>query len=112
VTSCSSCNNYVWIEHPNGEWTKYTHFITNSGDRGGIRVFPNPTSGVVKINYEGKLSMPLRIEILDLMGRSRQVSFELEEGGGPLDLSHLPNGVYGLRCWTKEDFRTTLVVKQ
>lgn len=27
-TSCSSCsddNNYVWIEHANGEWTKYTH---------------------------------------------------------------------------------------
>jgi hypothetical protein len=30
VTSCSACNNYVWIEHPNGEWTKYTHFVTNS----------------------------------------------------------------------------------
>jgi hypothetical protein len=27
TASCSSgCdNNYVWIEHPNGEWTKYTH---------------------------------------------------------------------------------------
>jgi len=23
-------NNYVWIEHPNGEWTKYTHFVVNS----------------------------------------------------------------------------------
>lgn len=33
-TSCSSgCggfNNYVWIEHANGEWTKYTHFKKNS----------------------------------------------------------------------------------
>ncbi|MBC8047218.1 MAG: peptidoglycan DD-metalloendopeptidase family protein [Fimbriimonadaceae bacterium] len=27
-TSCA--NNYVWIEHPNGEWTKYTHMIENS----------------------------------------------------------------------------------
>lgn len=24
-TSCSDDNNYVWIEHANGEWTKYTH---------------------------------------------------------------------------------------
>lgn len=27
-TTCASCsddNNYVWIEHANGEWTKYTH---------------------------------------------------------------------------------------
>ncbi len=23
-------NNYVWIEHANGEWTKYTHFETDS----------------------------------------------------------------------------------
>lgn len=27
---CSQYNNYVWIEHPNGEWTKYTHFQTQS----------------------------------------------------------------------------------
>lgn len=23
-------NNYVWIEHPNGEWTKYTHIAQHS----------------------------------------------------------------------------------
>ena len=28
ITSCR--NNYVWIEHPNGEWTKYTHMVKNS----------------------------------------------------------------------------------
>ncbi len=30
--SCNSgCrNNYVWIEHPNGEWTKYSHMNTGS----------------------------------------------------------------------------------
>ena len=27
---CQHYNNYVWIEHPNGEWTKYTHFETQS----------------------------------------------------------------------------------
>jgi len=27
---CSDYNNYVWIEHPNGEWTKYTHLETGS----------------------------------------------------------------------------------
>lgn len=30
VGSCSSYNNYVWIEHPSGEWTKYTHFGTGT----------------------------------------------------------------------------------
>ncbi|MCY7410177.1 MAG: peptidoglycan DD-metalloendopeptidase family protein [Chitinophagales bacterium] len=29
--SVSSCeNNYVWMEHANGEWSKYTHFKQNS----------------------------------------------------------------------------------
>jgi murein DD-endopeptidase MepM/ murein hydrolase activator NlpD len=27
---CQQHNNYVWIEHANGEWTKYTHFATGS----------------------------------------------------------------------------------
>lgn len=27
---CQNYNNYVWIEHPNGEWSKYTHMATGS----------------------------------------------------------------------------------
>jgi hypothetical protein len=27
---CQDHNNYVWIRHSNGEWTKYTHFATKS----------------------------------------------------------------------------------
>jgi len=30
VSACAGCNNFVWIEHPNGEWTKYTHFMQDS----------------------------------------------------------------------------------
>ena len=28
--NCSACNNFVWIEHTNGEWTKYSHFVTGT----------------------------------------------------------------------------------
>lgn len=28
--NCSACNNSVWIEHANGEWTKYSHFQTGT----------------------------------------------------------------------------------
>jgi murein DD-endopeptidase MepM/ murein hydrolase activator NlpD len=28
--SCSDYNNYVWIRHDNGEWTKYSHFVTGT----------------------------------------------------------------------------------
>ncbi len=30
VGNCSDYNNYVWIEHPNGEWTKYSHVATGT----------------------------------------------------------------------------------
>ncbi len=30
IGDCSDYNNYVWIQHSNGEWTKYTHFATGS----------------------------------------------------------------------------------
>lgn len=30
---CQQHNNYVWIEHANGEWTKYTHMATGSVTR-------------------------------------------------------------------------------
>ncbi|HSJ06553.1 MAG TPA: PKD domain-containing protein [Longimicrobiales bacterium] len=38
VGSCSDYNNYVWIEHPNGEWTKYTHFGTGTVTANGWQV--------------------------------------------------------------------------
>ncbi len=28
--NCDNFNNYVWIEHANGEWSKYTHMKQNS----------------------------------------------------------------------------------
>lgn len=38
--SQGSCinNNYIWLEHPNGEWTKYSHIETNSATGAGLTV--------------------------------------------------------------------------
>jgi Peptidase family M23 len=30
TSNCSDYNNYVWVEHANGEWTKYSHMKKNS----------------------------------------------------------------------------------
>lgn len=38
-------NNYVWIEHTNGEWSKYTHFATGSVTAQGRFVGEFVTSG-------------------------------------------------------------------
>lgn len=38
-TGASCYNNYVWIEHPNGEWTKYSHVAKNSASgKAGLSV--------------------------------------------------------------------------
>ena len=48
--SCSSsdagcANNYIWIEHSNGEWTKYSHLRPNSATNLGRFVGEFVTSG-------------------------------------------------------------------
>jgi len=37
---CQNYNNYIWIQHPNGEWSKYTHMATGSvtGSPGNLSV--------------------------------------------------------------------------
>ena len=30
---CQNYNNYIWIAHPNGEWSKYTHMATGTHHR-------------------------------------------------------------------------------
>lgn len=55
VNCDSGCdNNYVWIEHPNGEWSKYSHFQTNSVDAAGISLDEFVSSGT-PLGLEGDI---------------------------------------------------------
>ena len=39
-------NNFVWIEHPNGEWTKYTHMAKGSASgKAGLKVGESVKAG-------------------------------------------------------------------
>ncbi len=48
----TSSNNYVWIAHANGEWTKYTHFETGSVTALGLAVGDAVSAGTV-LGFEG-----------------------------------------------------------
>lgn len=37
---CNDRNNYVWIRHTNGEWSKYSHMATDT-----VRLFANLAEG-------------------------------------------------------------------
>ncbi|WBQ03161.1 peptidoglycan DD-metalloendopeptidase family protein [Kribbella sp. CA-293567] len=43
----TSDNNYVWIEHPDGEWSKYSHVRTGSVTSRGHKVGDTVTAGTV-----------------------------------------------------------------
>ena len=48
----TSSNNYVWIAHANGEWTKYTHFETGSVTARGLGVGSRVSAGTL-LGFEG-----------------------------------------------------------
>ena len=50
TNGCSAFNNYVWIRHSNGEWTKYTHFLRNSVR---VKAGLSPGTNVVAGQYLG-----------------------------------------------------------
>jgi hypothetical protein len=59
--TCSAANNFVWIEHPNGEWTKYTHMLRgtvgqgtdNNGDPGAGRFVGEFVAAGTPLGIEG-----------------------------------------------------------
>lgn len=72
---------------------------------GIVRVAPNPTNGVTRIDYQAARHEPVRISVLDVAGREAQVLFEgeLEPGrysavwDGAGRRGSLPAGVYFIR---------------
>jgi hypothetical protein len=67
-------------------------------DNSTIRIFPNPTTGI--INVDLKIPLQYRFQITDLLGRS------LEKGlisGSQLDLSGYPDGIYVITVWPEPD---------
>lgn len=48
-------NNYVWIEHPTGEWTKYSHFVQGSvTEEAGLSVGDRVSAGRF-LGFEGNV---------------------------------------------------------
>jgi hypothetical protein len=103
-------NNYVWIEHSNGEWTKYSHMIRNSVRRGaGLRVRAGRILGI-----EGDVGCAdgqhLHFEVAELGADSNPISCDgvlkdksrnrplAKDASMNVDLDFLPLRARG-RCW-------------
>jgi len=49
---CADFNNYVWIEHANGEWTKYTHMKQNSATQDAGLILNDTVCAGAFLGYE------------------------------------------------------------
>jgi hypothetical protein len=74
-----------------------------------IRVFPNPTDGLVLLELSGEI-VPVSVSISDLTGRVLRV-FSCTEQQTTLDLSFLETGLYDLKLWNDKGNRLIRLVK-
>ena len=79
----------------------------------GIRIYPNPTDGELRVEMCDMRYEICDITIFDTFGRKLQVSnLKSQISNHQIDISHLPNGVYFLRIQTENGVVVRKVVKQ
>ena len=81
--------------------------ITGTGEaslEGQLTLFPNPSSGLVKLSFEDFRNGEYRLELYDVLGRAILMQeFEIQSSAvtRQLDLTHLPKGAYTVHLATE-----------
>ena len=85
----TSSNNYVWIAHGNGEWTKYTHFetdsVTNLGHFEGRQV----SAGTV-LGFEGDVGQAAGVHLHFESGIPDDPDNPIDSGGFLIGQAYVP----------------------
>ena len=80
-------------------------------NEGGVQVFPNPTTGALKINLWEQFATATA-ELINLQGEVMQVRTVQGVAGLEMDLTQLPKGVYLLKLTQGSNVVTKRVVKK
>jgi PKD repeat protein len=78
--ACSG-NNYVWIEHPNGEWTKYSHMLPGSSTAVGRFVGETVCAGTT-LGIESDIGCASGDHLHFEVGVPDDISDPINESGG------------------------------
>lgn len=74
-----------------------------------LKVFPNPTNGLLQIKFSGNTNQ-LNYQIIDVSGKLlKEETFRTEK---QIDLSHLKNGLYFLRFTDQNEVVVKRIIKQ
>lgn len=103
---------YFYKSESGEEWgTPLTLSITDQFDGSDYHVFPNPSKGIINWEYESHLSVPSKIEVLDLTGRTVFIKSD-EIHDSQIDLSTLRSGTYILKLKFKDSYLSKRIVLQ
>ncbi|MCF8373189.1 MAG: T9SS type A sorting domain-containing protein [Bacteroidales bacterium] len=67
----------------------------------GLKLFPNPSTGIIQIHLEDKLTKTAHIEIFNAQG-SKIMAIETDENNSQINLQDFPSGIYLLRLEVEE----------
>jgi hypothetical protein len=92
-----------------------TSIRSNTNKEGKLSIYPNPSNGNFRINFESKGSFPINIKLIDLNGRIIKSIEDEHQNQTSIDISEsqLSNGLYQISIQTDKDIwqQKVMIVK-
>lgn len=76
----------------------------------GMRIYPNPSSGIFQVKFNEALLEPKKIRVMNVMGE--EITVQTFTTDGSLDLSGQANGVYFMHIEGEDLGRIWRIIKQ
>lgn len=101
MNGCVDSSDCITIIDPPSSINENTNNINN--------IYPNPTGGLITIEFSDKILLPLTIEIIDVKGKMVKDYF-ITDKNSIIDLTSLPKGAYVLSN-AKLSIHKTIILK-
>ena len=88
MNGCIDSSDCITILDPPSSINENTNNVINN-------IYPNPTNGLITIEFSDKVLLPLTLEIIDVKGEMVK-DYYLTDNNSIIDLTSLPKGVYVL----------------
>lgn len=104
-----------WTEtlvYPDTVWTASSESVADAAENAlQVRVYPNPSRGKGNLQVNRKISGPLKVQLLDMTGKTLAASvFDLEAGRHLFEISLPASRMYLLRLSDRKNTQTVKMV--
>ncbi|GJM33549.1 MAG: hypothetical protein DHS20C18_25500 [Saprospiraceae bacterium] len=74
--------------------------VRDTKQEGDIRLFPNPTTGMLTLRFDGPTSKACQLQVLDLWGRTvNRATMAPGQHEHSVSMENLPTGIYFIKVW-------------